>query len=93
MERSARRKQICQFIDRFRKRKGYSPSIRDVCIGVGIKSTSNVWYHFQTMERDGILRRELGISRSVVVVTQGRIKAKSRREDIPSEMPVTRNAK
>lgn len=67
MEMSARRMQICRFIEQFRKRRGYSPSIRQVCRGVGIKSTSNVWYHFQRMERDGLLKRDQGVSRSVLV--------------------------
>ncbi len=79
MERSARRRQICLFITQFRKRKGYSPSIRDVCKGVGIKSTSNVWYHFLTMKRDGFLRWDQGVSRSVVVVTRVQTKSQSRR--------------
>jgi repressor LexA len=93
MERTARRKQIYRFINQFRERTGYSPSIRDVCKGLGIKSTSNVWYHYQLMERDGLLRREQGVSRSVVVVAQGRVEAKSGREEIRPEKPATGNAK
>ncbi len=72
MERSARRQQICQFIDRFRNQNGYSPTIRDVCRGVGLKSTSRVLHYFRTMERDGLLKREQGVSRSVSVVAQTR---------------------
>lgn len=77
MERSARRRQICRFITQFRKRKGYSPSFREVCAGVGIKSTSNVWYHLRIMAREGLLKREEGVARSLVVVRRVRAGAQS----------------
>ncbi len=93
MRMSQRRQQICRFIDKFRKRKGYSPSIRQVCRGVGIKSTSNVWYHFQRMERDGLLKRDQGVSRSVIVSAKVRLSLERAPRDVADRQSLKDNAK
>lgn len=55
---------IREFIDEH----GYSPSIRDLCRLTGIKSTSNVSYHLEVLEKGGVVRREPGTMRSVRLV-------------------------
>ena len=46
---SDKQKNILNFINIFVEKNGYAPSVREICTGVGLKSTSTVQYHQQTM--------------------------------------------
>ena len=54
---------ICKFIDEHK----YSPSYREIADGVGMKSISMVSFYIKCLERDGNIRRQKGIPRSIVV--------------------------
>lgn len=40
------------------QRKGYPPSVREICKAVGFKSTSTVHAHLGELEREGLIRRD-----------------------------------
>ena len=44
---------------------GYGASIRDIMAGCGISSTSVVQYHLNVLERNGLIRREHNVARSL----------------------------
>ncbi len=62
---SARQKKILDFIRKFIEKKGYAPSVRDVAGGCGISSASVTQYHLKVLEREGYIRRERDIPRSI----------------------------
>lgn len=47
------------------KKNGYSPSIRDICGALGIKSTSTVHLCLDRLEKKGYIQKENGKSRTV----------------------------
>ena len=38
--------------------KGYPPSVREICAAVGLKSTSTVHAHLNSLEKKGLIRRD-----------------------------------
>lgn len=62
---SLKRKRILDFITSFVDEKGYAPSVRDVVKGCGISSSSVAQYHLNVLERDGYIRRDREVPRSI----------------------------
>ena len=54
---SDKQKEILEFIKSEILNRGYPPSVRDICEGVHLKSTSSVHAHLETLERKGYIRR------------------------------------
>ena len=50
---SDKQKEILEFIKSEILNRGYPPSVRDICEGVHLKSTSSVHAHLETLERKG----------------------------------------
>lgn len=61
---------ILNFIKRHVQEKGYSPSIRDISVGCGIKSHSSVHGTVGRMVQKGLLTRITGAHRSLHAVAQ-----------------------
>ena len=59
MDRSITNKQkkVLEFIKKELQSKGYPPSVREICNGVGIKSTSTVHAYLERLEKEGYIRR------------------------------------
>ena len=51
-------RRILEFIRREIERKGYPPSVREICAAVGLKSTSTVHAHLNQLEQRGLIRRD-----------------------------------
>ncbi len=62
---SKKQKEILSFIDENIKLKGYSPTIREICSAVNLKSTSTVQYHINKLISLGFLNKGKKISRSI----------------------------
>ncbi len=56
---------IYNFIEDYIVENGYSPSVRDICDGVGVKSTSTVHTHLKRLETAGRLSYETGKRRAI----------------------------
>ena len=65
---------ILNFIKREIEMKGYPPSVREICAGVGLKSTSTVHAHLNHLEQQGLIRRDSTKPRALEVLdgSQGR---------------------
>lgn len=50
-----REKQVLNFIREFSAKNGYAPSIREICAGVGLRSTASVNYHLKNLQQKGML--------------------------------------
>ena len=74
--RSAQENQqkILDFIKMEIEQKGYPPSVREICAGVGLKSTSTVHAHLNHLEQQGLIRRDSTKPRALEVIdgTQAR---------------------
>ncbi len=65
---SAKQKQILDYIKSEVREKGYPPSVREICDGVGLKSTSTVHGHLERLEKKGFLRRDPSKPRAIEIL-------------------------
>ena len=61
-------KKILDFIRSEIEEKGYPPSVREICAAVGLKSTSTVHAHLNTLEKRGLIRRDSTKPRALEVL-------------------------
>ena len=57
--------EILEYINFTLKNDGYSPSVREICEAVNLKSTSTVQYHLKKLEKKGVINKSEGKSRSL----------------------------
>ena len=50
---------------------GRVPSVRELCNATGLKSTSTVHLHLNTLEEKGLIEREHGVNRCIKIVGKG----------------------
>ena len=62
---SNKAQEILEFINFTLKNDGYSPSVREICEAVNLKSTSTVQYHLNKLEEKGVINKSDGKSRSL----------------------------
>ena len=62
---SKKQEEILNYIDKTIKSNGYSPTVREICKAVGLKSTSTVQYHLKKLIDLGFLNKSENISRSI----------------------------
>ncbi len=51
--------------------EGRVPSVRELCSATGLKSTSTVHLHLNTLEEKGLIEREHGVNRCIKIVGRG----------------------
>lgn len=61
---------IFNFIKTEVKKKGYPPSVREICNAVGLKSTSTVHGHMTKLETKGYIRRDSTKPRAIELLVQ-----------------------
>jgi repressor LexA len=67
---SETREKVLQFIRRFRDKKGYAPTVREIQEGCKISSPSVVQYHLDQLEREGLISRAREKFRSITVTEE-----------------------
>lgn len=55
---TGRQRQILEFIQEFAVERGFPPSVREICDGVGLSSTATVHNHLAALSQKGYLRRD-----------------------------------
>ena len=60
--------QILDYIKGEYLRKGYPPSVREICTAVGLKSTSSVHAHLASLEKKGFIRRDSSKTRAIEII-------------------------
>ena len=53
-----KQQQILDYIKEQILEKGYPPAVREICEAVGLRSTSSVHSHLETLEKNGFIRRD-----------------------------------
>lgn len=61
---------VLSFVRSFWAEKGYSPTLREIADACDINSTSVIAYTLDALEARGLLKRQLSISRSIVLTKQ-----------------------
>lgn len=59
--------EILAFLEAFTADKGYSPSVREICDGVGLKSTATVHYHLKKLQENGAISMDSSKNRTISV--------------------------
>ena len=67
-ELTKKQQQIYGYIKDVIKRKGYPPSVREICEAVHLSSTSSVHAHLVALEEHGMIRRENSKNRSIEIL-------------------------
>ena len=62
------RRKIYDFLVKFITENGYSPSIREICEGTGLRSTSTIYNHLMTLEMMGKIHTKERKSRTISLV-------------------------
>ena len=55
MKKGQKQQEILEFIKQFILDKGYPPTVRDIGIGVDLKSTASVHFHLEQLEKNGLI--------------------------------------
>ena len=69
-ELSAKQQQILSYLKSEVQKKGYPPSVREICQAVGLKSTSTVHAHLSRQEKKGYIRRNPTKPRAIEILDQ-----------------------
>jgi repressor LexA len=69
---SPTRLRILNFIRQFLDKRGYAPTVRDIARGCNISTPSVVQHHLNTLERQGHIRRDPEVFRSIQLVERKR---------------------
>ncbi|HCA34122.1 MAG TPA: hypothetical protein DEP00_03355 [Lachnospiraceae bacterium] len=67
---SEKQQAIMNFMKEYQDKNGFSPSIREICDAVGLKSTSTVHGHLNRLEEKGYIKHDPAIPRSFVICRQ-----------------------
>ena len=63
-----RQKEILDFLQNYIEDEGYPPTLREIGLRFGIKSTNGVNDHLQAIERKGYIKRSPDTSRGIVIL-------------------------
>ena len=66
--RGTRREQIYNFLVDFIKKNGYAPSVREICTGTDLSSTSSVYMHLLKLEDEGKIQVKRKSTRAIKVI-------------------------
>ena len=58
MSNRGKQKDVFEFIKSYISQKGYPPSVREICVGVDLKSTSTVHGHIESLIKKGLLKKD-----------------------------------
>lgn len=65
---SAKQQQILEYMKEVILKKGYPPSVREICSAVDLSSTSSVFNHLEKLEKNGYIRRDPAKPRCIEIV-------------------------
>ena len=93
-ELNQRELEISLFIKRFIESKSYPPTVREICSGCNIKSTSTVYYALEKLESTNYIRKDASKTRAIEIVPQDDdiLMLKKKTVDVPVLGKVTAGA-
>ena len=68
---TVKQQKVYDFVRKEIKRNGYAPSVREICDGVGLSSTSTVHAHLETLRKKGYIKRFPSKNRTMEILEDG----------------------
>lgn len=65
---SKKQSEILEYIKQEIVSRGFPPAVREICEAVGLKSTSSVHSHLETLEKNGYIRRDPTKPRAIEIL-------------------------
>ena len=65
---TSKQQQILDYIKEEILKRGYPPAVREICEAVGLKSTSSVHAHLESLEKKGYIRRDPSKTRAIEII-------------------------
>ncbi len=65
---TAKQKSVLDYLKEMVYKRGYPPSVREVCDAVGLKSTSTVHNHLTNLEKKGFIKRDPTKPRAIEIM-------------------------
>ena len=65
---TAKQTEILEFIKKEILKKGYPPTVREICEKVNLKSTTSVHSHLESLEKNGYIRKDPTKPRAIEIV-------------------------
>jgi repressor LexA len=65
MSLSVKQQKVLDFIRQYNREQGYPPSVREICVGLALKSTSTAHGYLERLERKGLIRRDPSRPRAI----------------------------
>ena len=72
-----RQRQIVEFISQFIQKNGYSPTLSEIAVAIGVSSLATVHEHLQALEKKNIIRKFDGAIRGIEIVDRQSIETSS----------------
>ena len=72
-----RQKQVLNYIREYSKGKGYPPSVREICAGVGLSSTASVHNHLHNLQAMGFIQRDSAKPRALELTQEAPWRSKT----------------
>lgn len=63
-----RERRVLEFVAQFIQRHGYAPTLKEICLGVGVRSPATVCEHIYKLEEKGFVRRLAGKRRGIEIL-------------------------
>lgn len=83
-----KQQQILNFIDQYTHDKGYPPTVREICAGVGLNSPSTVHGYISRLQKAGLLERDASSSRGLRLARQSNTAQITQADDSILSVPV-----
>jgi len=68
-----RERQILSIISSSIKSNGYPPSVRELCEQLGVASTNGMIEHLKTLQKKGLIMREIATARAIRITDEGQV--------------------
>lgn len=65
---SQKQQEILDYLKHEILNRGYPPSVREICEAVHLKSTSSVFSHLETLEKNGYIHRDPSKTRAIEII-------------------------
>lgn len=65
-----RERDLLEFISQFMQKRGYAPTLAEICDGLGLRSPATVHEHIQNLIDKGVLKKDEGVRRGLEIVDQ-----------------------
>ena len=88
---TAKQQVVYDFIKKELKRNGFAPSVREICDGVGLSSTSTVHAHLESLKKKGYIKRFPSRNRTIEILEEGFFTALKDYSSVPVVKKLTKD--